>query len=46
MLTVVNDVRVNAMEYLMEEPMQCFILEKAIGYIDMSLGIIFGVQIR
>ena len=43
MLVVVNDAGVNAMEYLMEEHAWYFTLVKAIGYIDMSLGFLFGV---
>jgi acyl-CoA oxidase len=46
MLAIVHEAGVNAMKYLMEDPARYFTLVEAIGFIDMSLGIKFGVQMR
>ena len=46
LVALVNEVGVNPMKYLMEDPARYFTLTEAVGFIDMSLGIKFGVQFR
>ncbi|XP_024375799.1 acyl-coenzyme A oxidase 2, peroxisomal [Physcomitrium patens] len=41
---LVNEGGVNAMKYLMEDPARYFTIMEAVGFIDVSLGIKFGVQ--
>lgn len=43
---LVNEGGVNAMKYLMEDPARYFTIMEAVGFIDVSLGIKFGVQFR